>query len=411
MSPGILVDRACRRKTLARTTPPHVRCDEAPGRSPNTRDPGTTANEPEAHSPTFAFCPLPSPLAFHPVANGLRMTHHAPMSKRALISGITGQDGSYLAELLLSKGYEVHGIIRRSSSFNTDRINHLYRDLHDARARMKLHYADLNDASSLQKVLTDCNPDEVYNLAAQSHVRVSFDIPEYTAEITGVGTIRLLEAIRRSGLSPKFYQASSSELYGKVLEVPQKETTPFYPRSPYAAAKAFAFYTTRNYREAYGLFAVNGILFNHESPRRGETFVTRKITRAIGRIKHGLQDKVYLGNLDAKRDWGFAGDYVEAMWRMLQHDRPDDFVIATGETHSVREFLDVAFGHAGLDWHDHVEIDPKYYRPTEVDLLIGDATKARTELGWKPTVTFEQLARMMVDTDLALAEREKRADG
>jgi len=333
------------------------------------------------------------------------------MSKRALITGITGQDGSYLAELLLEKGYEVHGIIRRSSSFNTDRIDHLYRDIHDASAKLRLHFADLNDASSLQKVLTDCEPDEVYNLAAQSHVRVSFDIPEYTAEITALGTIRLLEAIRRAGMSPKFYQASSSELYGKVVEVPQKETTPFYPRSPYAAAKAFAFYITKNYREAYDLFAVNGILFNHESPRRGETFVTRKITRALGRIKHGLQSKLYLGNLDSKRDWGFAGDYVEAMWLMLQQDKPEDFVIATGETHAVREFLDKAFEYAELDWRDHVELDSRYLRPTEVDLLIGDATKAREQLGWQPKVSFDQLVRMMVDTDMELAAREKRAAG
>ncbi|HNT00245.1 MAG TPA: GDP-mannose 4,6-dehydratase [Polyangiaceae bacterium] len=330
------------------------------------------------------------------------------MTKRALITGITGQDGSYLAELLLSKGYEVHGIIRRSSSFNTERIDHLYRDRHDEDAKMILHYGDLNDASSLQKVLTDSEPDEVYNLAAQSHVRVSFDVPEYTAEITALGTIRLLEAIRRAEMKPRFYQASSSELYGKVVETPQTEKTPFYPRSPYAAAKAFAFHVTRNYREGYGMFAVNGILFNHESPRRGETFVTRKITRAVGRIKHGLQDKLYLGNLEAKRDWGYAGDYVEAMWMMLQHPEPEDFVIATGQTHAVRELLDEAFGYAGLDWRKFVEIDPRYHRPTEVDLLLGDASKARRLLGWEPKVSFKELVRKMVDADMALAKREKR---
>lgn len=331
------------------------------------------------------------------------------MTKRALITGITGQDGSYLAELLLSKGYEVHGIIRRSSSFNTDRIDHLYRDRHESGAKMHLHYGDLNDASSLQKVLTDAEPDEVYNLAAQSHVRVSFDIPEYTAEITALGTVRLLEAIRRSGMKPRFYQASSSELYGKVLETPQTENTPFYPRSPYAAAKAFAFHITRNYREGYGMFAVNGILFNHESPRRGETFVTRKITRALGRIKHGFQKKLYLGNLDAKRDWGYAGDYVDAMWRMLQHPEPEDFVIATGETHAVSEFLDEAFGYAGIDWKDVVEIDTRYHRPTEVDVLLGDASKAKKLLGWEPAVSFKELVRRMVDADMELAAREKRA--
>jgi len=336
---------------------------------------------------------------------------HAPQGQRALITGITGQDGSYLTELLLEKGYEVHGIIRRSSSFNTDRIDHIYRDRHETGVRMKLHYGDLNDASSLQKVLTDAEPDEVYNLAAQSHVRVSFDIPEYTAEITALGTVRLLEAIRRSGQTPRFYQASSSELYGKVVETPQTETTPFYPRSPYAAAKAFAFYITRNYREGYGIFAVNGILFNHESPRRGETFVTRKITRAIGRIKHGLQKKLYLGNLDAKRDWGYAGDYVDAMWRMLQHENPEDFVVATGETHAVSEFLDEAFGYAGLDWREFVEIDARYNRPTEVDLLLGDASKAKKLLNWEPKVSFKELVHMMVDTDMELAARDKRARG
>jgi GDPmannose 4,6-dehydratase len=331
--------------------------------------------------------------------------------KRALITGITGQDGSYLAELLLAKGYQVHGIVRRSSSFNTDRIEHIYRDVHEPDARLRLHYGDLNDASSLQSILTACEPEEVYNLAAQSHVRVSFEIPEYTSEITALGTVRLLEAIRRAGLSPRFYQASSSELYGKVLETPQTEKTPFYPRSPYAAAKAYAFYITQNYREAYKLFACNGILFNHESPRRGETFVTRKITRALGRIKHGMQDKLYLGNLESKRDWGYAGDYVEAMWLMLQHSSAEDFVIATGETRSVREFLDAAFDYAGVDWKRHVEKDPRYFRPTEVDMLLGDASKARGALGWEPKTSFEQLVRMMVDADLELAAREKRAAG
>lgn len=326
--------------------------------------------------------------------------------KKALITGITGQDGSYLAELLLAKGYEVHGIIRRASSFNTERIDHLYKDPHDRDVRMFLHFGDLNDASSLNRILRQVQPDEIYNLGAQSHVRVSFDIPEYTAEITGLGTIRLLEAVRETGQTPRFYQASSSELYGKVLEVPQTETTPFYPRSPYAAAKAYSFYITVNYRESYGLHASNGILFNHESPRRGETFVTRKITRAVASIKAGLQDKLFLGNLDAKRDWGFAGDYVEAMWLMLQQDTPDDYVIATGETHSVREFLDHAFGHVGIDWHKHVEIDPKYFRPAEVDLLIGDASKAKAALGWAPRVHFGELVKMMVDADVELLERE-----
>jgi len=330
-------------------------------------------------------------------------------AKRALITGITGQDGSYLAELLLAKDYDVWGMIRRSSSFNTGRIDHLYQDPHEERVRLRLVYGDLNDASSLNHILRTIRPHEIYNLGAQSHVRVSFDVPEYTAEITGLGTIRLLEAIRETGLETRFYQASSSELYGKVLEVPQRETTPFYPRSPYGAAKAYAFYVTRNYREAYGMFACNGILFNHESPRRGETFVTRKITRAAGRIKVGLQDKLFLGNLDARRDWGFAGDYVDAMWRMLQAAAPDDYVVATGELRSVRDCLDVAFGHLGLDWERHVEHDPRYLRPTEVDLLLGDATKARDELGWTPTVGFEQLVRMMADEDLRLAEAEKRA--
>ena len=331
--------------------------------------------------------------------------------KKALITGITGQDGSYLAELLLGKGHEVHGIIRRSSSFNTERIEHLYRDPHESDARVRLHYGDLNDSSSLQAILRSVQPDEVYNLAAQSHVRVSFDIPEYTSEITGLGSIRLLEAIRQVGIMPRFYQASSSELYGAAVETPQRETTPFNPCSPYGCAKAYSFYITKNYREAYGMHASNGILFNHESPRRGETFVTRKITRAATRIRVGLQDKLYLGNLEAKRDWGFAGDFVEAMWLMLQVDRADDYVIATGEMHSVREFLDLVFSMLDLDWHRYVEIDPRYFRPREVDMLLGDASKACKVLNWRPRVNFLQLARMMVDSDLALAEGEKRARG
>jgi len=324
--------------------------------------------------------------------------------KTALITGITGQDGSYLAELLLAKGYAVHGLVRRSSTFNTWRIDHLPRGENFA-----LHYGDLNDVSSLLEVVRKVKPEEVYNLAAQSHVRVSFDMPEYTAECTGIGCLRLLEALRSEGLNKaRFYQASSSELYGKVHEVPQKETTPFHPRSPYAAAKAFAFYTTLNYREAYGMHAVNGILFNHESPRRGESFVTRKITRAAARIKVGLQSSMALGNLDAKRDWGYAKDYVEAMWRMLQVDKPDDYVIATGETHSVREFLDETFAHLGMDWKPVVKLDDRYLRPSEVDLLIGDPTRAKNELGWTPKTTFRDLVRLMVDADLASAEREKR---
>ncbi len=331
--------------------------------------------------------------------------------KKALITGITGQDGSYLAELLLKKGYEVFGLVRRSSSFNTGRIDHIYRDSHDPETRLRLVYGDLNDASSLNHMLRTIRPDEIYNLGAQSHVRVSFDVPEYTAEVTGLGCLRLLEAIQESGLSCKFYQASSSELYGKVVEVPQKETTPFYPRSPYACAKAFAYYITVNYRESYGTFATNGILFNHESPRRGETFVTRKITRGIANIKFGLDSKLYLGNLDAKRDWGFAGDYVEGMWMMMQQAEPDDYVLATGETHSVREFLDLAFDHAGLDWKKHVEIDPRYFRPAEVDLLLGDSTKARQKLGWQPRVSFPELVRMMVDADLELIRSKVHGTG
>ncbi len=331
------------------------------------------------------------------------------MSKRALITGITGQDGSFLTELLLEKGYEVYGIIRRSSSFNTDRIDHLYQDPHELGTRLRLVYGDLNDSSSLNTVIRQIRPDEIYNLGAQSHVRVSFDVPEYTGEVTGIGTVRLLEAIREAGIKPKFYQASSSELYGKVVETPQKETTPFYPRSPYACAKAYAYWITVNYRESYGMFACNGILFNHESERRGETFVSRKITRAATRIKLGLQQKLYMGNLDAQRDWGYARDYVEAMWLMMQADAPDDYVIATGETHSVREFLEEAFGYLGLDWEKYVEIDPRYFRPAEVDLLLGDPTKARTILGWEPKVSFKELVKIMVDGDMKLAEREQRA--
>jgi GDPmannose 4,6-dehydratase len=328
--------------------------------------------------------------------------------RRALVTGITGQDGSYLAELLLEKGYDVWGVIRRSSSFNTGRIDHIYQDPHDPNLRLRLVYGDLNDASSLNRILRDVDPHEVYNLGAQSHVGVSFDIPEYTGEVTALGAVRLLEAIRESGLSPRFYQASSSELYGLAREVPQTERTPFYPRSPYAAAKAYAFYITRNYREAWGMFTCNGILFNHESPRRGETFVTRKITRAATRIKCGLQDKLFLGNLEAQRDWGFAGDYVEAMWLMLQADEPDDYVIATGRRKSVREFLEATFGQLDLDWKDHVEIDSRYLRPSEVDLLVGDSSRAKKKLGWEPKVAFEELVRMMVDHDLELARAEKK---
>ena len=348
--------------------------------------------------------------------------------KKALITGITGQDGSYLAELLLAKGYEVHGMIRRSSSFNTGRIDHLYRDPHEKNVRMFLHYGDLNDASSINMLLRNIQPEEIYNLGAQSHVRVSFDVPEYTAEVDGLGAVRILEGIRETGLKTRFYQASSSELYGKVVETPQKETTPFYPRSPYACAKAYAFYITQNYRESYGMHASNGILFNHESPRRGETFVTRKITRAAARIKLGVQDCLYLGNIDAKRDWGFAGDYVEAMWLMLQQEKAEDYVIATGETYMVRTFAEKVFARLGmtLEWQGSgvnekgidttsgktvIQIDPKYFRPAEVDLLLGDPTKARILMGWKLKTSFEQLVNMMTDADFALAEREKRAEG
>ena len=322
------------------------------------------------------------------------------MSNRALITGITGQDGSYLAELLLSKGYEVHGIIRRASSFNTGRLDHIYADPHQISARLKLHYGDLSDASGVARLLAKIQPNEIYNLAAQSHVRVSFDCPEYTTDITATGAVRLLEAIRETGIKPRYYQASSSEMYGLVQAVPQSESTPFYPRSPYACAKLYAHWITVNYRESYGLHASSGILFNHESPRRGETFVTRKITRAVAHILCGLQDKLYLGNLDAKRDWGYAKEYVEAMWLMLQQDQPDDYVIATGETHSVKEFLEVAFRHVGLDWQKYVEIDPKYFRPAEVELLIGDSSKARKKLGWEPKTRFEELTKLMVDEDV-----------
>ena len=331
--------------------------------------------------------------------------------RRALVTGITGQDGSYLAELLIEKGYEVHGIIRRSSSFNTERIDHLYRDPHEPGAQLFLHYGDLNDSSSLQSILQTVRPHEVYNLGAQSHVRVSFEMPEYTGEVTGLGAVRLLEAVRRHAPDARVYQASSSELFGQVVETPQRETTPFHPRSPYACAKAYAFYVAQNYREAYGMFVSNGILFNHESPRRGETFVTRKITRAAARIKTGLESRLFLGNLDAKRDWGHARDFVDAIWLMLQHERPDDFVIGTGETHAVREVLDVAFARVGLDPEDFVALDERYLRPAEVDLLLADPSKAKRELGWEPTVTFRELIEEMVDSDLELAQRELRARG
>jgi len=329
--------------------------------------------------------------------------------KKALITGITGQDGSYLAELLLSKGYEVYGLVRRSSSFNTERLEEIYQDPHSPNYRLRLVYGDMEDGSALANLIKRVHPDEVYNLAAQSHVRVSFDMPEYTAECTGVGCLRVLEALRTEGLTKtRFYQASSSELYGKVREVPQSEKTPFHPRSPYANAKAFAFYTTLNFREAYGMHAVNGILFNHESPRRGETFVTRKVTRAAGRIKLGLQKELFLGNLDARRDWGYAKDFVEAMWLAVQHDRPDDFVVATGESHSVRELCEEAFGRLDLDYRDFVKLDPRYLRPAEVDHLLGDSTKASRLLGWKPRTTFKDLITLMVESDLELARREAR---
>ncbi len=322
------------------------------------------------------------------------------MTKKALITGITGQDGSYLAELLLEKGYEVHGIIRRSSSFNTGRIDHLYQDFHCDDTKLFLHYGDLSDSSNLSRLLEKINPDELYNLGAQSHVRVSFETPEYTGDISGLGTLRLLDAIKDTQIKTKFYQASSSELYGKVQEVPQKETTPFYPRSPYAVAKLYSYWITVNYRESYDMFNCNGILFNHESPRRGETFVTRKITRAIAKILAGKQNRLYLGNLDAKRDWGYAKDYVEAMWLMLQQEEPDDYVVATGETHSVREFLEEAFKLVNLDWEKHVEIDPRYFRPAEVDILLGDPAKAKQKLNWQPKTSFKELVKIMVEADL-----------
>lgn len=324
--------------------------------------------------------------------------------KRALITGITGQDGSYLAEFLLGKGYEVHGIIRRASTFNTERIDHLYQDPHARGTQLFLHYGDLSDSVNMVKLLHTLQPTEIYHLAAQSHVRVSFDIPEYTADTTGVGTIRILEAIREAGVRPRFYQASSSEMFGKVAEIPQRETTPFHPRSPYGVSKVFAYWATVNYRESYDLFACNGILFNHESPRRGETFVTRKITRAVAYIKAGLQKKLYLGNLDAKRDWGYAKEYIEAMWLMIQQDKPDDYVIATGETHSIREFCEEAFTHAGLDWQQYVEFDKRYLRPAEVDILVGDASKAKRVLGWEPRTKFKELVRLMVDADIKMLE-------
>ncbi|MBD2527022.1 GDP-mannose 4,6-dehydratase [Nostoc sp. FACHB-133] len=324
--------------------------------------------------------------------------------KRALITGITGQDGSYLSEFLLEQGYEVHGIIRRTSTFNTDRIDHIYEDPHKQGVRLFLHYGDLTDGTTLRRILEEVKPVEIYNLGAQSHVRVSFDSPEYTVDAVGMGTLRLLEAIRdyqhRTGIQVRFYQAGSSEMYGLVQAIPQSETTPFYPRSPYACAKVYAHWQTVNYRESYDLFACNGILFNHESPRRGETFVTRKITRAVAGIVAGKQKKIYMGNLDSKRDWGYAKDYVKAMWLMLQQDQPDDYVIATGETHSVREFLELAFSYVNLNWQDYVEFDERYLRPSEVDLLIGDATKARQKLGWKTSVTFEELVSLMVEADL-----------
>ena len=327
------------------------------------------------------------------------------MTPRALITGVTGQDGSYLAEFLLAKGYEVHGLIRRASSFNTHRLDPIYRDPHESGVRFLMHYGDLSDSGSLVNLVRELEPDEVYHLGAQSHVKVSFEVPEYTSDATGMGTVRILEAIRASGVETRFYQAGSSEMFG-ASSPPQDERTPFYPRSPYGVSKVFAHWMTVNYREAHGLFAANGILMNHESPRRGETFVTRKVTRAVARIKAGIQDKLYLGNLDALRDWGYAPDFVEAMWVMLQHDEPDDFVIATGEAHSVREFCELAFARADLEWERYVEIDPRYYRPTEVDHLCGDASKAKQVLGWEPKTRFEELVRIMVDADIQLLDDE-----
>jgi GDPmannose 4,6-dehydratase len=326
--------------------------------------------------------------------------------KKALITGITGQDGSYLAELLLGKGYIVHGVIRRASSFNTERLDPIYKDPHRSDVRLFLHYGDLADSVVTSTLIAEIQPDEIYNLAAQSHVRVSFDIPEYTGDVTAMGTTRILEAARKAAPKARFYQASSSEMFGLAQEMPQRETTAFYPRSPYAAAKVYSYWMTVNYRESYNLHASNGILFNHESPRRGETFVTRKITRAVARIKAGVQKKLYLGNLDAKRDWGYAPEFVEAMWLMLQQDKPDDYVVATGEIHTIRDFLDLSFGHAGLEWQKYVEIDPKYYRPAEVDVLIGDASKAKKQLGWVPKTKFPELVRIMTDADLALLAHE-----
>jgi len=328
------------------------------------------------------------------------------MAKKALITGITGQDGSYLTEFLLGKGYEVHGIVRRASSFNRERIDHLHIDEHSPEARVFLHYGDLADASNLNHIVDAVKPDEVYNLGAQSHVRVSFDQLEYTADVTGVGTLRLLEAVRRFAPKARFYQASSSEMFGGVQERAQDENTSFHPRSPYAVAKVYSFWQTVNHREAYAMHASNGILFNHESPRRGESFVTRKVSLAAGRIKMGLQERLYMGNLDSKRDWGFAGDYVEAMWMMLQQDTPDDYVVATGQTQTVRELLEVAFDHVGLDYNDYVTIDPRYFRPSEVDFLLGDPAKAKKQLGWEPKVSFKELIHMMVESDLELARRE-----
>ncbi len=331
------------------------------------------------------------------------------MTKRALITGIAGQDGSYLGELLIAKGYEVHGMVRRSSSMNRGRIDHMFmRGSSEASVIHKLHYGDLTDASSVNRLIREVKPDEIYNLGSQSHVKVSFDVPEYTAESVGVGTLRLLEAIRESGYAPRFYQAGSSEMFGQVAEIPQRESTPFYPRSPYAVAKVYAHWITINYREAYGMFACNGILFNHESPRRGEAFVTRKITRGVAAIKLGLAKTLALGNLDAKRDWGYAKDYVEAMWLMLQQDKPDDYVVATGETFTVRECCEAAFSHVGLDWKDFVKVDPHYFRPTEVDILVGDASKAKRVLGWEPKVRFHELVKLMVDSDLEAMKREVR---
>lgn len=328
-----------------------------------------------------------------------------PVTKKAFITGVTGQDGSYLAELLLSKGYEVHGLIRRASTFNTQRLDPIYRDPHESGVRFFMHYGDLSDSGSLVNLIRHLEPDEIYHLGAQSHVKVSFEIPEYTADATGMGTIRMLEAIRASGVETRFYQASSSEMFGSAPP-PQNEDTPFHPRSPYGVAKVFAYWATVNYREAYGMHASNGILMNHESPRRGETFVTRKVTRSVARIKAGIQDKLYIGNLEAKRDWGYAPEYVEAMWMMVQHDEPLDLVIATGESHSVREFCEVAFSHAGLDWEAHVEVDPNYFRPAEVDFLQGDASRVKSVLGWEPKVKFDELARIMVDADIQLLDDE-----